>query len=360
MTSTLARYIARLLLARLAAVLGGLVGLFVLLDFLADGDQALAASPGAVAPALRYILLRLPDALSALIPFSALLAGLLTFAELARRRELAVILSCGVSRIQLALATLPVAIVVALGQFVVEDQAVPPAARELREWGIGDYAPQQRDAFAWLRVGEDVVRYRAVAGDEPRLEQITIYRRDPSGALIEAMRAEQAAYEANGWVLYGVRHSTGESGALERGDRLAWPGGPDPSFVAQANSPPEIRSAADLAAIVAQAGLGDYPLYVYRLAFHERLVRPVMTVLLVLLSVAVARPQPQGASIGASAVTGALLGALGWTAATFLASMGELGLQPPLVAAWAPVAIMALIIGFLGLQEPSTTGLARR
>ena len=29
-------------------------------------------------------------------------------------------------------------------------------------------------------------------------------------------------------------------------------------------------------------------------------------------------------------------------------------------AAWAPVAIMALIIGFLGLQEPSTTGLARR
>ena len=45
-------------------------------------------------------------------------------------------------------AVLPVALLIALVQFLIEDQAVPAAVGELRAWGIGDYAPAERRAGA--------------------------------------------------------------------------------------------------------------------------------------------------------------------------------------------------------------------
>ena len=49
MLSVLSRYIARLLLARTLILLAGLAALMVILEFLADGDQVLAASGERVA-----------------------------------------------------------------------------------------------------------------------------------------------------------------------------------------------------------------------------------------------------------------------------------------------------------------------
>ena len=68
-----------------------------------------------------------------------MLAALLTFAELTRHSELTAIAAAGVSKPRLAAAVLPVALLIAAVQFLIEDQAVPRAVAELRAWGIGDY-----------------------------------------------------------------------------------------------------------------------------------------------------------------------------------------------------------------------------
>ena len=353
MTGVLSRYAARLLLARLVVILIGLSALLILLDFLEDGDQVLASGEGTVAPILRYVGLRLPGAVSMLIPIAALLAGLLAFAELARHRELVVIFSAGMSRLRLVIAALPVAFLIAGIQFVIEDQAVPFAAKELRRWGIGDDDPHTSQTFAWIHLDGDIVRYRPLATGEdgPRLVQVTIYRRDADGALIEAIDADRAVYEPGGWVLYDGHRAAGGQIPTQRFDRLRWSGGPDPSLLAEANAPPGTRPLADLAAIVALGGLGDYPPYVYRLALNERLVRPVMTILLVILGVALVHPLPRRGSVGIFIATGAALGALCWTAAALLTSIGELGLLPPVLAAWAPAMLVACLAGLAALYD---------
>ena len=91
---------------------------------------------------------------------------------------------------------LPVALLIALVQFLIEDQAVPAAVGALRAWGIGDYgSASDEPAVAWLRHGDDIVsvqRFDAAAGE---LGGVTIFRRDPEGNLIAELEAASASYE---------------------------------------------------------------------------------------------------------------------------------------------------------------------
>ena len=182
MISLLSRYIARMLLARTLILLAGLGALMVILAFLADGDQVLAASDDVVLPILRYTVLRLPEILAQLIPITAVLATLLTFAELVRHSELTAMYGAGVSKPRLAVAVLPVAALIALAQFLIEDQAVPRAVSALRAWGIGDYGSSDDARIAtWLRQGDDIVRIQRFAAAPDELHGVTIFRRDPAG-----------------------------------------------------------------------------------------------------------------------------------------------------------------------------------
>src|SRR5918995_70801 len=119
MLSILSRYIARMLLARTLILLGGLTALMVILAFLADGDQVIAASDSVWLP-----ILRMPEILAQMLPITAVLAGILTFAELVRHSELTAIYAAGLSKPRLVAAMLPVALLIALAQFLIEDQAV--------------------------------------------------------------------------------------------------------------------------------------------------------------------------------------------------------------------------------------------
>src|SRR5918996_1772943 len=102
MVWTVSRYLSRLYLMRFAFLLLGLALLAVFLDFLADGDEVLKASGGAATSILRYTMLRLPEIVAELIPITAMLAGFLTFAGLARFCELTALLGVGISKFTLA------------------------------------------------------------------------------------------------------------------------------------------------------------------------------------------------------------------------------------------------------------------
>ena len=140
-------------------LLAGLAALMMILEFLADGDKVIEAGGGVVLPVLRFTLLRLPEILAELLPVTAMLAALLTFADLSRHSELTAIYAAGISKPRLALAVLPVALLIALVQFLIADQAVPRRSAELRAWGIGDYGSAgDEPAFSWLRHGDDILR----------------------------------------------------------------------------------------------------------------------------------------------------------------------------------------------------------
>src|SRR5690606_1198017 len=223
-TSIIGRYVTRLLLGRFTLVLVGLAALMLLLEFLADSDQVIEASEHAARALAFYMMLRLPDVLAQLIPVAALLAGLLAFAELARHSELTAIFAGGMSKVRLALAILPAIVLIAGGQFLIEDQARPAALKELRAWGIADYEADEDAGPTWLHRGADILRVDAIDTRGGELRGLTIFRRDQDGNLIAKIDAARAVVGPDAWTLHDVTRSEITTAQVDRLEQMSWPG----------------------------------------------------------------------------------------------------------------------------------------
>jgi lipopolysaccharide export system permease protein len=342
MISTVSRYIGRLFLMRFAILLLGLAALVVFLDFLADGDDVIDAGVGIVTPIARYTILRLPEIVAELIPITAMLAGFVTFAGLARHRELTAMLGAGISKFKLAAAVLPAAVLVAGMQFLIEDQAVPLAVGELRAWGVGDYSDSSSNT-TWIRQGTDIVRIHRLDRAARTLNGVTIFRRDEAGNLLERIEADTAVQHGAGWTLEGVRRSSpGAPKAVEQ-ERLDWPQGLRLDLLVSAATQPKETPLMALLEVSDQSDLGTQPGYRYKVWLNERLAGPVTSIVLILLTVALAQPFESRTGRGLLMAIWLGLGFVSWTFDGLVLTFGEIGLLPPALAAWTPVLVFAAL-----------------
>jgi lipopolysaccharide export system permease protein len=360
MASVFSRYIARRLLARAGILLFGLAALMMLLDFLANGDQVIAGSDSVLLPILRYTVLRLPEIVAQLLPITAMLAGLLTFAELARHSELTAMAAAGVSKARLAVAVLPVAVLIAVVQFLIEDQAVPVAVGRLRAWGIGDYAPAGDAEGVWLRHGDDILRLHGLDPAAGRIDGVTVFQRDPDGNLVARLAAPSATYEDGGWTLHDVTRSLVGPGVVEHQDRLRWSDDLDPKLLASVLADPRETPLSELLRAIRAQGLGTQPSYRYKLWLQERLAAPVTTIAMILIVVALARPLSGRAQQGWLIAFGVAVGFVCWTFDGLVLTVGDLGLLPPVLAAWTPLAVFAASAASLLLQQERRPAAGRR
>ena len=351
MVWTISRYLSRLYLMRFGFLLLGLALLVMFLDFLADGDDVLEVAGGAVMTILRYTMLRLPEIVAELIPITAMLAGFLTFAGLARYRELTALLGVGVSKFSLAAAILPAALLVATMQFAIEDQALPRAVGELRAWGVGDYATEDGGRPTWIRQGTDIVRIGRFDRAADGLEGVTIFRRDQAGNLLERIEAERAVYRDGEWILQGVmRAMPSEPSTLETAS-LGWPQGLSLDVLLSAATHPKESTLWDLISVSGRDDLGTQPGYRYKLWLHERLAGPVTTMVLIILTVALAQPFESRTGRGLLLAIWLAVGFVAWTFDGLVLTFGEIGLLPPILAAWAPPAVFAAVAAWLMLDD---------
>ena len=189
--SIIARYVNRLLLGRFALVLLGLAALMLLVEFLGNSDQVIAANDDALRALAFYMVLRLPDILAEIIPVAALLAGLLAFAELARHSELTAIYAGGMSKVRLALAIVPV--VVADQWLPAPDRGSGPTGRHEGVARLGRRRLRRDEARAtWLRRDADILRIEKIDPGQVELHGLTIFRRDADGNLIAKIDAVRA------------------------------------------------------------------------------------------------------------------------------------------------------------------------
>jgi lipopolysaccharide export system permease protein len=351
MRSIIGRYVARLLLGRFTLVLLGLAAFMLLLEFLADSDQVIAASDAAFRALALYMVLRLPDILAELIPVAALLAGLLSFAELARHSELTAIYAGGLSKVRLAVAVLPVVVLIGAFQLLIEDQARPAAMRELRAWGVGDYNTSDEPAATWLRRGSEILRIQRIDPGQAELRGVTIFQRDAEGNLIAKIEAARAVAEGEAWMLYDVTLSKVGATVAETPARLPWSGDLAPGDLEVLITNPPDMPLLDLLRVLRHPELRSQPAYRYATSLHERLAGPLTTAMLLFLTVALARP-PHGRGTQTALIAAGIGGGfLLWTFDGLVSNFGDLGLVPPIVAAWAPVAVIAAITASIVLHD---------
>lgn len=106
-------YISRQFVQQLTLSLSAFVSIYLLVDFFEKIDRLLRADFG-LGGMIGYFLLKLPLALSQVLPAAVLLAVILTFGLLSRRRETIAIKCAGINIVQLLLPLLGLALLLSL------------------------------------------------------------------------------------------------------------------------------------------------------------------------------------------------------------------------------------------------------
>lgn len=343
--STLTRYVSRMLLTRWLVILLTVAGFAVLFDLLDVGTRVLRRTDGSAVSLARYVVVRLPSLITDLLPITALLASLVAVYNLTRHRELMAVGALGVSRPQLMLRLLPLALLLCAGKLLLDDRAVPATLPALKALGVVELGRVvgATDRHVWLRSGQDVIRIDAViVGQE--LTNVLIIARDAQGLQQEQIRAARAVPGAGAWRLEGVVRQPAAARPPERLDRLDWPVAIDVERVVTMAKLPRELGTLDLWRIVRADGWGIAPVQGQATWLHGRLAGAAMMLLFTLAGPALARGFTRQAPALPLFGRGLGLGFGAMVGQGILLAVGEVGLVPPILAAWAVPAIIAAVL----------------
>ena len=341
----LGRYLATMFLGNLALILISAVTLLQLFDVMSVADDLLKDLGGGFDVILRYSLLRLPVLVTFLLPFSALLAALMTFGRLHRHSELVAIQALGMPFLKILQLLLPTMLAVALLHFLISDQLTPRANRALADWQAESTEREPDDIALWLRDDGDLVSIGKITEDGRLLEDVVIFKRDDGGNLAAQTAAAKAVFEPDGWWLNEVER-LGVRPSAERAEetiaREAWQTHIQPSLVKDLAAAPNALSISRLWRILDFPEIGSRPMHVYQTWLHKSFALPFASIFMVALATASVRGLQRQGGVVLNALVGFSGAFLYFVADGVLQALGEAGSISPALAAWLPLLVLAL------------------
>jgi len=344
----------RMVLMRFLIILFGISIFVITLEVISYVDDILELNDRHLSGLAKYAMLRLPVVFSTFIGMSTLLALLLTLSELSYRGELVPIWASGVSPFRVMTMLAPMAIILGCINFFINDKAVPLAEPVLHAWGIGEYGSKKlkvgENDPIWLRSDNDILRAVSSNPKSTELQGVTIFRRDTQGHLLEQIMATDAKLINGRWELTNVVVYYRANLAPSRLDKLIYSGAMRPAAAGARSGAPEEMSLAGLNYFIENAGFGIRPAHVYETWWHKRISLIVSTLLMVVICVPLTVKFRRGGGIGMMFAVGILLGFVFFVFDGISLTLGELGILPPWMAAWAPVMIFFGIGSWMTLQ----------
>ena len=347
-SKTIAWYTARLLLVRVAAFIIGLTVILQSLDLLSESGKVLAAAGNTEADLWVYVSLRAPQIVQLFLPFSVLLATLVTLATLNQNSEVVIFKGAGLSAHHILAPLMVAALGVAAANFVWNERIAVRASAALKAWQDQDYRKLPKAAVkstqSWVRGGDDLFHADAVAGrgNTTLLSGVTIYdRRD--NRLVQVVMAASAVPQPGGWRLRDVQLFDVASGGLEIRDQLYFPTDVVPRQFNTAVINPNFVALWDLWPQIAEQRAAGKPTDVLEAAAWHKISGPLSAVLMPLLGAVAAFGLARSGKLFVRAVIGMALGFAFFVADNFMLAMGNFGTVPPLMAAWAPFLLFLLI-----------------
>ena len=350
MMSTIAGFLSRMILLRFAVILVGITLFVLTLEIVGLLSNILAINPSALIAVSEYALARSPGIIATFLPFCLLLALLLSITELTYRNEITAIWSAGISPSRLIVMLVPVAVVIGAIQFLISDQAVPAAAPYLHEWGIGDYAAKSTHVNPgdpiWIRSGTDIIQAKSVSQDRTEMKNIIIFRRQSDGLLLQQLYAEDAKLAGDHWQLNNIN-------VFDRGGRVPYHlnemtyAGSLRLLTGAATDDPQEMSIGQIDDYIAHDGYGQRPTYVYQTWWHKRISPFAVALIMIALCVPMATRFRRGGGLGPLLGIGVGMGFLFFVSDGVAASIGEIGLVAPWLAAWTPIIVFGAIAAAL-------------
>ena len=345
---TIAWYTARMFLIRVAAFAIGLTVILQALDLLSESGKVLAAPGNTESDLWLYVSLRAPQIIQLFLPFSVLLATLVTLATLSQNSEVVIFKAAGMSAHHILAPLMVAALGVAAANFVWNERIATRASAELKAWQDNEFRKDPKTATtpgqSWVRGGDDLFHADAVSGsgNATRLSGVTIYdRRD--NRLVQVVMAASAVPIAGGWRLNDVRLFDVGSGGLEKRATLDFTTEVVPRQFTTTRINPNFIALWDLWPQIAEQRAAGKPTDVLEAAAWHKISGPLSAVLMPLLGAVAAFGLARSGKLFVRAVVGMALGFAFFVADNFMLAMGNFGTVPPVMAAWAPFLLFLLI-----------------
>lgn len=346
---TLTLYLARLFVTRIAAVLLMLVLVLQLLDLLGESGDILGYPGNGEAQLLTYVGLRAPQLIARFLPYSVLLATIITLATLNQNSEVISMKAAGLSAHQVLAPLIITAFAVSIVSFAFNERIVTRATATLDAWTAVNYGPIPKDSGTrsnvYLRDGNNILLAATVSGQGKAIvmEGVTWYRRDADGMIVEQLRSPRATFAGPGWRLETpTRFDVSDTASTKLSSVVVAPElGPEEVALSKVDA--DSQNIVELAHSIDRMRAAGRRTSELDGAWWHKISGPFSAVLMPLLGAVAAFGLARSGQLLIRAVIGMALGFAYFVVDNAALAMGNFGGYPPLIAAWAPFVLFALV-----------------
>jgi lipopolysaccharide export system permease protein len=345
--SVLARYLMKTIIGHALLVVLVLLTLSSLYMFI-EQQNDIGVGTYTTADAFLYVALTLPQYAFDMLPIAALIGALLALGNLARSMELIVIRAAGVSVARIAMWVFGAGILLMISTWVLGEYIAPPLtqyARQMKTFAkFQDYSISANRG-AWAKDGNTIISVRKQnAGNT--YGGVYVFKFSPQRDLLSMGRATSAKIASdNTWTLSNYRESkidkehviASTEATATLATRLS------PEFLGLASVEPDALSGSGLKSYIGHLKENDQDARDYETAYWARIARTVAVSIIVVLAVPFAFGPMRSTGTGVRTVVGIMMGVAFFFVAKMLEGGGDLFAVSPLVVAWAPTVLLALI-----------------
>ncbi|TRD11784.1 LPS export ABC transporter permease LptG [Erythrobacter insulae] len=346
---SLTLYLAKMFVVRILAVLVMLVLVLMALDLLSATGRILTPEGNGQGEILKYVGLRIPQLISRFLPYSVLLATLITLVTLNQNSEVVAMKAAGLSAHQVLAPLLLTAAVVAALSFAFNERVVTRANTTLKAWDAVQYGPIPEDTGVrtnvYLTDGVNILTAATLVGSGAAitLDDVTWYERGPSGIIREQIRASSARYAGPGWALENpVRFDVG-SAETEAIDEMVVGAALTPEQIDLQSVDPDGLSFWELSETIDEFDAVGRRTSEMRANWWHRISGPLSSILMPLLGSIAAFGLARSGQLFVRAIIGMALGFAYFVVDNAALAMGSFGGYPPFLAAWAPFFLFLLV-----------------
>lgn len=346
---TLTLYLAKLFAVRIAAMLFVLVLVLMMLDLLSSSGEILAVPGNGQGELLTYAGLRIPQLISRFLPYSVLLATLITLVTLNQNSEVIAMKAAGLSAHQVLAPLLLTAGIVSLVTFGFNERVVTRATETLKAWEAVDFGPIPTESGVrtniYLTDNGNILTaaYLAGSGDAIAMRKVTWYQRNAEGMIVEQVQADSARYASPGWRLEGITRFSVQNAVTERPATMVVGEGLTPDQIDLAKIDPDTEPFWTLTQSIAEFERAGRRTSELRAKWWHKISGPLSAFLMPLLGAVAAFGLARSGQLFVRAVIGMALGFAYFVIDNAALAMGSFGGYPPSLAAWAPFFLFLLI-----------------
>jgi len=347
--SILDRYLVQDFLRIFFTSLICVTSLYLIVDFF-DRISAFLDTGASIWTVIRYFFYKAPLSVSRVIGFATLFSALFCLGMMARTHEITAMRSSGINVQRVALPLLVLSLFICLFTFFWNEALVPIFAHQAQTiFKTEVKRKQQQSLFGtvdiWIRGERSFINVNRFDTANNTLQGVTIFLLNRDFSLRGIVETPTARWTGRSW---------------EAKEITSWSVSPDGKMVLEKSAalPPITETPEDLKLLardaeeftffdlqkqIADMKAKGIDATSYDVDLQSKLALPLISPLMVLIAIPFALKRQMSGSMALSFASAMVIGFGYWVLSAFCVSLGHSGGLPPLLAAWLPNSIFAMI-----------------